>query len=382
LNCLSRWAFVFLSLTLSQFAIGLTPAEQAALVNATSAQAKTLGGAKKQSTFDGIQSGASNAGIPKYGQSPSETSFYANGNGDTFGPGNTKVSNCASQPPNADPVLAQECEAVNFASTNPSRRPPVTIKKTDPLISSYKSFKGAVDSNATAAPLTPATSDNKGNCTQTTETIPPVFAEKTCTTITGIDLAQQCVMGRAIDITSQANFQCNQTKNAYENISCRRGNSVSVGFGQCTPNSWLGRVAYMDCSYCYDPYMAMNIYCGADGFSYDIEPYRSYDGVNAYDYNQIGIAWNGIYPKFPVNVAPGQSIVDKYVGDIGQGCSFKMYFSSSCNSTTCIPSITTVNAGCNASSGSASGAALLLPIKKTVSTWTTNGCLTLQQRAL
>jgi hypothetical protein len=48
----------------------------------------------------------------------------------------------------------------------------------------------------------------------------------------------------------------------------------------------------MDCSRCVDPYMAMNIYCGSDGRSYTVNPYRSYDGVNRYDYNWIGYPWD------------------------------------------------------------------------------------------
>jgi hypothetical protein len=55
----------------------------------------------------------------------------------------------------------------------------------------------------------------------------------------------------------------------------------------------------MDCSYCYDPYMAMNIFCGSDGRSYTVEPYRSGDGVNRFDYNWIGYAWDGSYGQFP-----------------------------------------------------------------------------------
>lgn len=62
---------------------------------------------------------------------------------------------------------------------------------------------------------------------------------------------------------------------------------ATVGFGQCTPGAWLGRTAFIDCSWCVDPYMAMNIFCGNDGHSYVVEPYRSYDGVNRYDYNWI-----------------------------------------------------------------------------------------------
>jgi hypothetical protein len=160
---------------------------------------------------------------------------------------------------------------------------------------------------------------------------------------------EQCTMGRVINLDTDANFQCDQTMNAYENLQCRRGSTVTIGFGQCTPGAWLGRAAYVDCSWCIDPYMAMNIFCGSDGRSYDVEPYRSYDGVNRYDYNWIGYPWNGSYGLFHVSVAPGQSVTDYYVSNLGFGCNLYVYYSVSCSGTTCTPSMRNVSSGCNSS---------------------------------
>ena len=137
----------------------------------------------------------------------------------------------------------------------------------------------------------------------------------------------------------------------------------------------------MDCSWCVDPYMAMNIFCGSDGRSYVVEPYRSYDGVNRYDYTWIGYPWDGSYGRFPVAVAPGQSVTDYYVSNLGFGCNLYVYFSVSCSTTTCTPSMRNVSSGCNSSGGTGTGAPLQLPMSKTVSSWTSNECATLQQRA-
>ena len=57
-----------------------------------------------------------------------------------------------------------------------------------------------------------------------------------------------------------------------------------------------------------------------------------------------------------------------------------IYYSVSCNSTTCTPSVRGVSQGCNASSGSGSGSPLTLPMTKTVSNWTSDKCLALKAR--
>ncbi|MBK8384804.1 MAG: hypothetical protein IPL11_03640 [Candidatus Accumulibacter sp.] len=138
-----------------------------------------------------------------------------------------------------------------------------------------------------------------------------------------------------IAVDTRYRYQCDQTVQGYESLSCRRGVSVTVGFGQCTPGVWLGRTAFIDCGDCVDPYMAMNIFCGSDGRSYEVEPYRSGDGENRFDYRTLGYEWDGSYGRFPVAVAPGQSISDHYVSDLGYGCHLYVYFSVSCSATTC-----------------------------------------------
>lgn len=365
----------------------------------------TLGSGSINGAFQSIGSGNATAVVPGYGQSTSQTQLFQGGQGNLSGPGVTKVSDCANLPPEADAYRRQECEAVNFVARNPSVRQAFSIDRTtDPLISRANS----ITSNPALQLTGVGTGSSTAQCRVVAETTPGTFSTEICTeyrpvtnnfcsterliTVDQNHLYQcveqrqtlsnaSCYIGRQIAISTSYNYQCNQTVQSYESLSCRRGVTATVGFGQCTPGAWLGRTAFKDCSYCVDPYMAMNIFCGNDGRSYVVEPYRSSNGVARFDYTTIGYNWNGSYGRFPVAVAPGQSVTDYYVSNLGFGCNLYVYFSVSCSSTTCTPSMRNVSSGCNSSGGTGTGAPLQLPMSKTVSNWTSNECATLQQRA-
>lgn len=353
------------------FWAGATLADQ----NGAFQDGKSLGSSVNQGAFSGINSGAASDKIPGYGTNPSETQFFQGGQGQLSGPGISKMQNCATATPDSDPIERQECEAVNFLARNPQIRPQFNITQNDPMILAAKHARNNAESFFQSFGM------GSGSRTQcvTRTTAQAQYMTETCSSIKEVG-EQQCTVGRVIDIDTDANFQCEQTINAYESLKCRRGSSVTVGFGQCTPGAWLGRVAYVDCSWCVDPYMAMNIYCGSDGRSYRVNPYRSYDGVNRYDYSWIGYPWDGSYGYFNVAVAPGQSVVDYYVSNIGFGCNLYVYYSVSCGTSTCTPSIRGVSSGCNAASGSGTGAPLQLPLTKTISNWTSDQCLALKAR--
>lgn len=368
-------------------------------------EGRTLGSGSIGGAFQGIGSGNAASMVPGYGQSASQSQLFQGGQGQLSEPGVTKVTDCAGQTPDADAYRRQECDAVNFVARNPSLRPAFSIDRaTDPLISRVN----AIATNPTLQFTGINVGSSTEQCRVVTDTTPATFTTEICTeyrpvtsdlcsTARQITVDQNhlyqcveqmqtlsnasCTIGQQIAVSTSYNYQCNQTVQGYETLSCRRGVSATVGFGQCTPGTWLGRTAFMDCSYCYDPYMAMNIFCGSDGRSYTVEPYRSYDGVNRFDYNWIGYAWDGSYGQFPVAVAPGQSVTDYYVSNLGFGCNLYVYFSVSCNSTTCTPSMRNVSSGCNSAGGTGSGAPLQLPMSRTVSNWTSNECATLQQRA-
>ena len=367
---LRRTATFFMLLSL----IGLALADQ----NSAFHDGKGFGAAKNQGVFDSINTGTASDKIPAYGATPAETQYYQGGKGQLTGPGIGKMQSCGSYTPGSDKIANQECEAVNFLARNPQVRPQCNIPKHDPMTIGAKNALNSAESFFQAIGIDGG-AGSSSQCTTRTETTPAQYTTETCSSAKEIG-TQQCTMGRVINIDTDANFQCEQTINAYESLKCRRGSSVTVGFGQCTPGAWLGRVAYVDCSWCVDPYMAMNIYCGSDGRSYRVNPYRSYDGVNRYDYNWIGYPWDGSYGYFNVAVAPGQSVVDYYVSNLGFGCNLYVYYSVSCGTSTCTPSIRGVSSGCNAASGSGTGAPLQLPLTKTISNWTSDQCMALKAR--
>lgn len=367
---LRRAATFFMLLSL----IGLALADQ----NNAFHDGRGVGAAKNQGVFDSINTGTASDKIPAYGATPAETQYYQGGKGQLTGPGIGKMQSCGSYTPGSDKIANQECEAVNFLARNPQVRPQFNITKNDPMIIGAKNARNSAESFFQAIGIEGG-AGSSSQCTTRTETTPAQYTTETCSSAKEIG-TQQCTMGRVINIDTDANFQCEETINAYESLKCRRGSSVTVGFGQCTPGAWLGRVAYVDCSSCVDPYMAMNIYCGSDGRSYRVNPYRSYDGVNRYDYNWIGYPWDGSYGYFNVAVAPGQSVVDYYVSNLGFGCNLYVYYSVSCGTSTCTPSIRGVSSGCNAASGNGTGAPLQLPLTKTISNWTSDQCMALKAR--
>ena len=342
-------------------------------------EGKTLGGGANTATFSGIGSGAVADKVPAYGSSPTEAQLYQGGQGQLTGPGIGKVQNCGSYTPGTNTIANQECEAINFLARNPDIRSQFTITSNDPMVLGARTARNSAEAVFQSSGISGGMGSNS-QCVTRTETTPAQTTTETCSSIRELT-TEQCTMGRIINIDSDANFQCEQTINAYETLKCRRGNSVTVGFGQCTPGTWLGRAAYVDCSWCVDPYMAMNIFCGGDGRSYDVEPYRSYDGVNRYDYNWIGYPWNGSYGRFHVAVAPGQSVTDYYVSNLGFGCNLYVYYSVNCTSTTCTPSMRNVSSGCNSAGGTGVGSPLNLPITKTVSNWTSDQCAALRLRS-
>jgi hypothetical protein len=366
---------------------------------------KSLGASSIDRAFQSIGSGSSATTVPGFSATAPQSQYFQSGQGQLSGPGVARVTECATLPPETDAYRRQECEAVNFVARNPSLRPAFSIDRAnDPLIRRANTLAR----NPTMASTGMTTGSGGENCRVVTETTPASFTRETCSdfrpvssnfcaTERQIRVDQQhryqcveqrqtvsnasCFIGQQIAVSTQYNYQCQQTVQRYESLSCRRGVSVTAGFGQCTPGAWLGRVAFLDCRDCIDPYMAMNVYCGADGRSYEVEPYRSGDGVSLFDYRLIGIPWDGRYGRFPVAVAPGQSVTDHYVSDLGFGCHLYVYFSVRCSATTCTPSIRNVSSGCTSSGGIGNGAPLQLPMSTTVSPWQSDACAVLQQRA-
>lgn len=369
------------------------------------ADGKALGGASLDPAFQGIGRGTAAATIPGFGASAAQSQHFQAGQGQLSGPGVVRVTECATLPPEVDAYRRQECEAVNFVARNPSLRPAFSIDRAnDPLITRANTLAR----QPTLASTGVGVDRGAANCRVLTESTSATFTEETCSEYRpvssqlcatgrqivvdrheGYQCVEQkqtvrdasCFIGQQIVVGTRFNYQCQQSVQTTESLRCRRGVSVAIGFGRCAAGSWLGRAAFVDCGHCIDPYMAMNVHCGADGRSYEVEPYRSADGVSRFDYRSVGYPWDGSYGRFPVAVAPGQSVTDHYVSDLGFGCNLHVYFSVSCSATTCTPSVRNVSAGCSSSGGSGSGSPLQLPLATTVGNWRSSECATLQQRA-
>jgi hypothetical protein len=139
--------------------------------------------------------GATNAAtvVPGYGQATGQTGLFQGGQGQLSGPGVTKVTDCASQTPDADeyrPVSSNFCSTARQISVDQHHR--------------YQ-------------------------CVEQMQSVSNA----------------SCYIGQQIAVDTSYRYQCNQTVQGYESLSCRRGVSVTVGFGQCTPGAWLGRTAFM-----------------------------------------------------------------------------------------------------------------------------------------
>ena len=361
----------------------VTPMEQAFLDGQAAAQSAASGAST--SITNGTIATTVNSFDPNYynySATAPEAGYFMNGGGDTITPGAGKVTACQTGPVNPNAFLQQNCDAINYMARNPAIRPQFTLTPGDPNVARSRSIE-ANPATLAANSLGYASPSAIGaftGCTTQTITTPPTYTTEVCNEYLNAT-SHLCTVGRTIVVDADSNYQCSQTAKSYETLSCRRGSTVTIGFGQCTPGAWLGRVAYVDCARCVDPYMAMNVFCGSDGRSYEVEPYRSYDGVNRFDYNTVGYPWNGSYGRFPVAVAPGQSVTDYYVSNLGFGCNLYVYFSVNCGATTCTPTMRNVSSGCSSSGGTGTGAPLQLPMSKTVSNWTSNECVTLQQRA-
>jgi len=200
-------------------------------------QGKSLGGGVNSAIFSGIGSGAVTDKIPAFGSSPTEAQLFQGGRGQLIGPGIGKIQSCSNYTPGPDKIANQECEAVNFLARNPQVRPQFNITKNDPMVIGAKAARNNAESFFRSSGIDGGTGNNS-QCTTRTETTPPQYSIETCSSTRELGM-QQCTMGRVVNIDTDANFQCEQTINAYEQQTCRR-----IRVAQVTQNctyEWVTR---------------------------------------------------------------------------------------------------------------------------------------------
>lgn len=207
---------------------------------------QNLGRSVNPGAFAGINSGAAADRIPRYGTQPVETQLFQGGQGQLAGPGIQKMHDCAQYVPGQDRVANQECEAINLLARNPQVRPQFNITKNDPMILAAKHTRNNAENFFRSIS---GGTGSSSQCTTNTVTTPAQYTTETCTVIREVG-QQQCTMGRVINIDTDANFQCEQTVNAYETLKCRRGSDVmctgggdGCDRGGIIPNSWAGDMA-------------------------------------------------------------------------------------------------------------------------------------------
>lgn len=222
-------------------------------------EGKDLGGSVAEGAFAGINGGAAEEKVPAYGANPAETQYYQGGQGQIAGPGIGKMQECAGYAPGSDKIANQECEAVNFLARNPQIRPQFNITKNDPMVLGAKNARNNAASFFQSIGINGGTGSST-QCTTRTETTPAQYTRETCSSVKELG-TQQCTMGRTVNIETDANFQCDQTVNAYENLSCDDSTLACTVTGvklQCASTSTL--CASWASSCCW-----INVTCNAGG---------------------------------------------------------------------------------------------------------------------
>lgn len=189
---------------------------------------KELGSTSKDENFSEITTNTAKKVIPAYGQNAPESAYFQGGNGNTSGLGLAKLQACETNGSSGTAVQRQECEAVNFLAKNPNVRPQLNISKNDALIKKTRDIQGSAEDIFGSI-------GQGGNtaCVTKTVTTPAQYETNTCINLSEAE-AQQCTMGREIDINADSNFQCKQTINTYESYSCNKRVTVSATPGSTT----------------------------------------------------------------------------------------------------------------------------------------------------
>lgn len=139
--------------------------------------------------------------------------------------GQAKTADCQNGIPNPDPVLQQNCDAINMMLKNPSVRPQIAIPP-----SRFAASKQIV-ANApalAAASLGIADPNAVGAFTGcVSKVVAPPPTNKVCNEFTGT-AAQQCTVGRVVLADTFTNYKCDKTVDAYVPRPCDKTMNVTV----------------------------------------------------------------------------------------------------------------------------------------------------------
>ena len=183
------------------------------------ADAHSDGLALGKSNLNKLSSKVNNAnaqGMPHYTNNPPQSQNF--GSSSLFDVGATRINTCKTAVAGSDKVSNQECDAVNFLAKNPENRTKFPIDPHDPIIKGI----GDTINNAKGGDVNQA-------CTTKTTTTPNLYATEVCNEFY-LSEPKLCTMGQVVEVTANANFLCNVTKNALEYKNCDNALIVS-----CSP---------------------------------------------------------------------------------------------------------------------------------------------------
>jgi len=201
-----------------------TPAEQAFIDGKAAGQSATS--SASANITNGTIATTVNSFNPSYynySSTAPEAGYFMGGSGDTITPGAGKVTACQTGPVNPNAFLQQNCEAINYMVQNPTTRPQFTINPGDPNVARSRIIEANPGTLAATSLgyASPSAIGAFAGCTTQTITTPPTYTTEICNEYLNAT-SQMCVVGRTIVVDADANYQCNQTVNAYQTQTCNR----------------------------------------------------------------------------------------------------------------------------------------------------------------
>lgn len=145
-------------------------------------------------------------GMPHYTNNPPQSQNF--GSSSLFNVGATRITTCKTAVPGSDKVANQECDAVNFLAKNPEDKVKFPVDPHDPIVKGI----GDTINNAHGG-------DVAHQCTTKTTTTPDLYSTEVCNEYY-LSEPKSCTMGQVVEVTANANFLCNITKNALEYKNC------------------------------------------------------------------------------------------------------------------------------------------------------------------
>jgi hypothetical protein len=204
----------------------LTPAQQAfadAQALAASAQAEAVA-----NVSNGGVAATINQFNPTYynssGTAP-ESALFQNGDGNTISAGQSQISGCQNDAANPDPVLRQNCDAINWMVRSKSARPTIAVPPS--LFAASRAIVANAPALATSS-LGIADPNAVGAFTGCVNRIvepPPTM--KICSEFRGT-VDQQCTVGRVVIVDEFTNYKCDKTVSSYLPQTCDRALTATV----------------------------------------------------------------------------------------------------------------------------------------------------------